>query len=176
MLDGFFQNFRFRVRTSFSSFFRTRPDSQKLVPTLIFAKKREKIAKNTKNESELAVFRKFGLERVFRAFSELVLTRPDSFRLETRLESSVKSSESRALFFRPRNLHQFYDEMFTYIFLLNLHLMIHLWANSLKFMRPNLSWFYFHALISRIRFYQTKLESKRYFYFLFCPTLVDCNS
>jgi len=48
-------------------------------------------------ESEIAVFQKLGLEQVFQAFSELIPTRPDSFRLKTRLESSVKSSECRAL-------------------------------------------------------------------------------
>ncbi len=47
--------------------------------------------------SEIAVFRKLGSERVFRAFSELVPTRENSFRLETRLECSEKSSECRAL-------------------------------------------------------------------------------
>ncbi len=47
--------------------------------------------------SKQAVIRKLGSEWVFRAFSELVPTRPDSFLLETRLESSVKSSECRAL-------------------------------------------------------------------------------
>ncbi len=48
--------------------------------------------------SEIAVFRKLGSEQVFRAFSELVPTCPDLFRLKTRLKSSDKSSECRALF------------------------------------------------------------------------------
>jgi len=47
--------------------------------------------------SEIAVFQKLGSEQVFRAFYELVPTRENSFRLETRLESLDKSSERRAL-------------------------------------------------------------------------------
>ncbi len=53
--------------------------------------------KNTKNELERAVFQKLGSERLFRAFTELVSTRENSFRLETRLEILDKSSECRAL-------------------------------------------------------------------------------
>jgi len=47
--------------------------------------------------SEIAIFWKLGSERVFRAFSELVPTRENSFRLETRLKISDKSLECRAL-------------------------------------------------------------------------------
>ncbi len=52
---------------------------------------------------EIAVFQKLGLERVFRAFFELVPTRENLFRPETRLECSEKSSECRALI--PGHFH-----------------------------------------------------------------------
>jgi hypothetical protein len=105
-----FGNRRFsKIRTgaSYSSFFRTRPDSRKSVPTrsdpnfreksCFFVKKRVFSRFSFSQASVIAVLRKLGLERVIRAFSELVSTRENSFRLETRLESSEKSSECRAL-------------------------------------------------------------------------------
>jgi len=47
---------KIRVGTSFSSFFRTRLDSRKLVPTLIFAKNCEKLPKNLKKLHFFAIF------------------------------------------------------------------------------------------------------------------------
>jgi len=66
--------------------FFVRPCKRRLLPKFSFSR-----------VSVIGVFQKLGLERVIRAFSELVLTRENSFRLETRLESSEKSSECRAL-------------------------------------------------------------------------------
>jgi len=86
-----------RVIRAFSELVPTRENSFRLVPTLIFAKNRVFSRFSFSRVSVIAVLRKLGLERVIRAFSELVSTRENSFRLETRLESSEKSSECRAL-------------------------------------------------------------------------------
>ncbi len=56
--------------------------------------------------SEIAVFQKLGSEWVFRAFSELVPTHENSFRLETWLKNSDKSSECRAFVKWPENEQQ----------------------------------------------------------------------
>ncbi len=83
MRDGFFRNFhfcKFRKLPFFENqgrneFFELFPNSSRLTKTRSdpnFCKK------NDWNKSEIAVFQKLGSERVFRAFPELVPTRPDS--------------------------------------------------------------------------------------------------
>ena len=92
-----FGNRRFskiRVGASYSSFFRTRPDSRKLVLTLIFAKK---LRKNCKKRVGTSRNSNFGNISVMSEPSELVSTRENSSRLENRLENLVKSLECRAL-------------------------------------------------------------------------------
>jgi len=68
---------------------------------------------------EIAVFWKLGLEQVFRAFSELVPTRENSFRLM--LPLSLLSSSTTSLFILPFNSSfPFYSSLFYLLFIFSL--------------------------------------------------------
>ena len=92
-----YKNSKIRVGTSLSSFFRT--FYRTFYRTSVISSSEMAVYRKLGSErvSEMAIFRKLGSVRVFRAFSELVPSREYSFRLENRPESSVKSSECRAL-------------------------------------------------------------------------------
>jgi len=87
---------KIRVGTSCSSFFRTRPDSRKLVPTRSdpnFCKKTRFFANFVFVSFGNSLLTKFSKVTKKWHSTRLVSTRENSFRLETRL----KSSECRAL-------------------------------------------------------------------------------
>ena len=95
--SSFRESRRVRKARTLPKYFRnSSSNSFRLVPTLIFANFREFFAK-IGSERVFASREGSDITEIFPKFEKVNFrTRPDSFRLETRLESSVKSSECRA--------------------------------------------------------------------------------